>query len=308
MASLVRIPDAGTLRCEDVHKAPAGGADYGGAEVDLSPAAGQIDGVYRQRQPGNPGRKLPIDLHSPVKGNPESPRPGDQVALEQVVRFDVAAQQVFKQLGQHRAVVVHTPQQDGLVENLQSEAVKPVQGPAALGTELARMVELGQNENRGGGKRGDHGAQGIVDSVRVAYRIAGTQPDDQIRPAGAEGFEHGFQGAVVQCQRVAAGEQDLADLGMGPHVIGRPGNLVRRSRACQVARKAPAEAVAAVHRADVGHQKGRPVRVAVNQAGRDAVPLLGLGVGLLIRQGDVLPGCGDHLPAQGIGRVGSVDK
>ncbi len=95
-------------------------------------------------------------------------------------------------------------------------------------------------------------------------------------PDGAQATEQIVEALIRQRQRIAAGDQHVADLGMRGDVVERllPLRAAEGIVAAWLADHARARAVAAIGRAEAGGQKQHAVRVAMHEAGHRGVAVL----------------------------------
>ena len=131
-------------------------------------------------------------------------------------------------------------------------------------------------------------------------------PDDLEVRDGPEPGEDGLEPPVVEQQRVAAGHDDVADLGVLLEVLERALELRHRDL-LGIAHLPPPGAEPAVAGADRGDEEERPVGIAVRDVGHRAVGVLVERVDdavhdvELLDRGDVLP------PDRVVGRLDQVD-
>ena len=133
--------------------------------------------------------------------------------------------------------------------------------------------------------------------------------DDLYVRDGAQALDDVLQTVIGDHQAVAAGEEDVADLGMRGDVVDALVDLRHRHLAVVLAGKAAARAVTAVHGALVGDKQQHAVGIAVRQTG-------GRGVGVLVQRVGVqsvgvlqlLGAVGSAMLADGIERIVQVDQ
>ena len=153
-----------------------------------------------------------------------------------------------------------------------------------------------------------HGAQLGSDTLGAHHGGAGAQADDLHVGDGADALDDVLQGLVVHHQGVAAGQQDIADLGMSGHVVDALVDLRHGHFAVVLTGEAAAGAVTAVHGALVSDQQQHAVGIAVGQAGGGRVGILVQGIGVLVVGVLQLLGAGDSHLADGIKGIVQVDQ
>jgi hypothetical protein len=205
--------------------------------------------------------------------------------------------------------VVDALQEHGVVVDGQAGHAQAIAGPGALGGHLAGVVEVGLDPDLVGGRE-DRDQLVVVEPLRQGDRDARADADDvdvlQAREARQEELEllqgHG--------QGVAAGDDDVADLGVVADVLDHAAVVARDGvPAAALHRGALARAEPAIHGADVRRDQQRAVGVAVGQAGDRRVLVLVERV-LFLGAGGAgqLRGGGDRLEPDRIGRVEPIDQ
>ena len=128
----------------------------------------------------------------------------------------------------------------------------------------------------------EHIAQLRRNALRADDGGAGAETDDLYVRDRAQALDDVLQIVIGDHQAVAAGEEDVADLGMRGDVIDALVDLRHRHLAVILAGKAAARAVTTVHGALVGDEQQHAVGIAVRQTGGGGVGVLVQGVGVLI--------------------------
>ena len=117
-----------------------------------------------------------------------------------------------------------------------------------------------------------------------------------------------FKPVIVLHESVAAGEQDVADLGMVADILEAGIDLLGGNGGVMLACEPSAGAVAAVHGALVGDEEQDPVGIAVGQTGNGGVGVLVKRIELIL--GSLIELCcrGNALTADGIIGIVRVDE
>ena len=229
-----------------------------------------------------------------------------QVALVDVVGANPDLHQLVDQLLHGVDAVVHTGQQHALVAQRDAGVSQHLAGLGGLGGDLVGVVEVSVQPN--GMILLQHIAQLGGDTLGADHRGAGADADDFHVGDLPELGDDILQPLVRAEQRVAAGEQHIADDGRLADVLDGLIHLVHGKTGVLLAGEAPAGAVTAVHGALVGDQQQATVRIAVGQTGGRGVLILMQGVqqvgsGLM----QLGPG-GNGLFADGVVGVVGVDQ
>ncbi len=159
------------------------------------------------------------------------------------------------------------------------------------GVELGRVVEVDVDEDRV--VLGDHPTEIVGDPLRQVMRDAGVDADDLDVRDVAQVLEEVLETPVRQHQGVAAGEDDVANLGMLAQVLERRIELVERDL-LRISDLAAARAKPTVGRADGADQEEDAVGVPVRDIRDRRILVLAERVDdsvddlVLVGRGDVL--------------------
>jgi len=154
----------------------------------------------------------------------------------------------------------------------------------------------------------EHLAQLFVDPLGEEDRDPRADPDDLHVRDLAQAAQHGLEKLRRQRQAVAAGDQDVADLGRPADVVELGLVLLPVEVLAGVADDPRSRAVPAVAGALRGDQHQHPVRVAVDQAGDGRMAVLGERVLHHPGEGLELAAQRDHLAADRVVRVVGIDE
>ncbi len=234
-----------------------------------------------------------------------------QIPLEEVIRFDPVEYQRVAQRFQGVSIIIDAFEQYRLVHCRDSCIDEPFDGEASLFGQLPGVIELGHQIKRCAGMRFEHIHQSLGDAHRITCRHAGTEPDDQVRPFGAESFDHRRKITVRKGEDIPPGKQYLLDLGMLSHIGGSFVYLLRGSGTLEGSGESSTEAMPAVHGTDVGGQESHPARVPMDQAVGYTVIDLGQRIQIFLLDEDLFCIGGNHLSAKrviGIVRIDEVEK
>ena len=154
-------------------------------------------------------------------------------------------------------------------------------------------------------ERADHFAG---DARRLGDRHAGVDADDFDMVDGRKPRHHVLDPARRQHQRIAAGEDDLPDVGTRGDVIDRGVELFRGQWLGARTDHLAAEAEAAVDRADMRELEQHAVGIAMDDAGHGAVRVVADRIGALLGPGVQLRRIGHELPRDRIVRIAAVDQ
>ena len=233
-------------------------------------------------------------------------RARDRVALVEVVGADPHPEQAVHQPPHGFDLVVDAGEQHGL--RAQRDAAVGEQGAGAVGFRGAfvRVGEVQAHHQRM--VAAQHAHQRGRDPLGQHRRHLGADADDLHVGDHSQPGEHPVELVVREQQRVAAGQEHVAD--------GRPGGdvgerlfqpLPGRAQGI-VAHQTRAGAVTAVGRAAVGKQQQHPVGVAVDQARHRAHGALVERVVGFAGRTQGLAHRGHHRAAQRLGRVVRVEQ
>ena len=153
-----------------------------------------------------------------------------------------------------------------------------------------------------------HRAQLRRDPLREEDRHAAADAQELDVLDRAQAAEEIPQAAVGKQQRVAAGEQHVAHLGVLLQVIDGAVEIELQLLLAHAADHPAAGAVAAVGGAAIGDQEEDAVRVAVDEAGHGHVVVLAAGIGEVAGRVGHLLDARDDLAADGAGRVEGIDE
>ena len=168
------------------------------------------------------------------------------------------------------------------------------------------MVEVGVEEERV--VLLEHGAELGGDALRADDRHARADAHDLDVIDGAHAGEDLLELVVGEHQRVAAADQHVAHLGRALDVLDGVVDLVLGDEVLGAADQAAPGAVAAVHRAHLGDHEQHAVGVAVRDARRRRVEVLGDGVLQVLGAHDELGRRGHALHAHRAVRVVGVHE
>jgi hypothetical protein len=273
-----------------------------GRERHLAAAAGQVDDEVRHGVAGRVAAQAADDLQAALDRRAEVGRAGDRVALEQVVGLHAAGEQAVEQLLERLDAVVDPFQQHCLRAERQAGVGQPGAGLGGLGRELGRVGEV-QAQPRP--VAAHHPGEGAGDPLRQDDGYLRADAEELDVADAAQPAEQPVELLVAQRERVAAGDEHVADLGVGLDVAQRPLPLAEAEVvvAADLADHAGAGAVAAVGRAEGRGEEQRPVGVAVDEARDRRVAVLGQRVLVLAGRAQVL-GARRHVgPAERLGGV-----
>ena len=231
---------------------------------DLPAAAGRIHDVLGDGVAGGVAAEPLHDLETLADRRPEVPGALDEVALVDVVRPDPDLHEPLDQVALDVDAVVDAGQEHGLVPERDAGARKDVARACQLGGDLVRMVDVDVQPDRVVFR--EHLAQLFVDPLGEEDRDPRADPDDLHVRDVAQPAQHGLEKLRRQRQAVAAGDQDVADLGRPADVVELGLVLLPVEVLAGVADDPRSRAVPAVAGALRGDQHQHPVRVAVDQA------------------------------------------
>ena len=246
------------------------------------------------------------DFHAFGDGGAEVFGAGDRVALIDVVRLDPHLHQVVDETPHDVGVVVHALEQDRL----------RAQRDASVRQQAARLLRfvaafVGVQEVQAHPERvvlAQHARELGRDALRQNGRDLCAEADDLNVRDGAEVRKDEFDPVVAQGQRVAAGDQHVADLRLAPDVVEDHLEAARAGGDRAMADHAGTRAVAAVGRTEVGRQQQHPVGIAVDQSGNRALMLFAERVVRFARATPHLVHRRDHRAADGLVRIRGRDE
>ena len=199
----------------------------------------------------------------------EMRRAADRIALVQIVRPHPHQQQLVHELPHRLHVVVHALEQHGLRAERNAGVGQPGTGLGRFRRALVRMDEVQAHPDRMVPPQ--HAAQLARDPLRQHGRHLRADADEldvRNRPQLAE---NPLELVVAQRQRIAAGDQHVANLRRAAQIIERRHQPALLRHQLAVADHARPRAVAAVRRAEIERQQQHAIRVAMHQARHRAV-------------------------------------
>ena len=214
-------------------------------------------------------------------------------------------EQAAEQRAHGAEVVVDALEQHRVVVDRHAGAEQRLADAGRLGRDLARVVEVRLDPDLLG--RGEQVDQlGVVEPLRQRDRHAGADADHVDVVDGLQAVEEEAELADRQRERVAAGDDHVADLRVLADVLDHPLVVAADGVPAAADHRGPlARAEAAVHRADVRGDEQHPVGVAVRQARAPASPCpLRAGRRVRSRRGSRLRAA-TAPTAAGSGRAGS---
>ena len=189
----------------------------------------------------------------------------DQVAGIEIIRPHAHHQQAMHERLHHLDVVIDTGEEYRLIAERDAGKRQALAGRGELAGDLLRMIGMDAQPDR----------SVLAEDLGELRRDALRQEDGDTRTDAdeldvldrAQTAEERVQLGVGQQQRVAAGEQDVADLGMLFDVL-QPGLELRMEVIrLGVGDQAAARAITAIGSAPVGDQEQDAVRITVDDAG-----------------------------------------
>ena len=155
----------------------------------------------------------------------------------------------------------------------------------------------------------EHRGERVGDPVRQDHGGAGADANDLHMGDGAQLPQDPVEGLILQQQRIASGEKDVAHrLGPANVVDPRPDRLAPGDE-IDIPHLALAGAMPAVHGAHVADLQQNPVGIAVRQSRNGAVLVLGQRIGHVRRVDHQFLGGGEGLLEDGVvAEVGGVDE
>jgi hypothetical protein len=228
-----------------------------------------------------------------------------RVALEQVVRPHPRAQEAAKQRAQALGRRVDAAQQHRLVADRHAVIDQALARGAGLGRQLLGVVEVRVDEQRR--VAAQHRAQLVVDAHRAHHRDAGADADGLEVRDGAQPREDAAELLGGHEQRIAAGDEHVADARRAREV-GQAGVEIAGGGRRVAADEAAAVAVPAVDRAAIDHQEQRAIGVLVDHARRRVMAVLAQRIAQLLGADVELGGARDGLHAHRAGRIARVHQ
>ena len=165
--------------------------------------------------------------------------------------------------------VVDPAQQHRLVVDRHARPQELAHRPLGLRRDLVRMIEVRVEPDRPVAIA--QPAELRVDPLRQDDGKPGAEPDDlQVRDRAQPGQEVAEAG-IVQCQRIPAGDDDVADGRRGAQVLHGRVDLGRPADPVAELPLALARAVPAQQRTDVGDDQQRAIGIAMHEPGHRRV-------------------------------------
>ncbi len=229
-----------------------------------------------------------------------------QVAVMQVMRLDPVGHHGAEQVGQRRRAVIHAPEQHRLAQHGDAGIHQAADRHHRLRHEFAGVVGMQQQPHGlvAGFQRRD---QIVADTPGVDDRHAAVDADHAQMRDGIQPFDHLFQPARRDDQRIAAGEDHLPDRRMPRDIVDGGIELVRaqafRTRPYHLA----AETETAIDRADIHQLEQHAVGVAVHDAGHRAVRLVANRIAALMLMRHQFRHIGQELARDRVFRIAGVD-
>ena len=240
-------------------------------------AVGSVQHVGGHAEAGEVAAQPPHDLQPALDAGAQVGGAGEQLALEDVVGPHAHAQQPVDQGPHHAHVVVHALEQHRLVAERNAGPEQQVARPRRLRGELARVVEVSVEPQRVVAR--EDAAQLGGDALRQRARRAGAETDYLDVVDGTQPAQQIVQAFVGEQERVAAGDQHVADRRGAGDVVDPLLQLCARVMLVMIADEVLAKAVAAVGGADVGDLEGDAVGIHVDHRIHGRVVQLGQRIG-----------------------------
>ena len=235
--------------------------DVGAVERDF--AEGRIEDVFGQREAGRATPERAHDLHTFLNRRAERGGAADELGLVEIIRPHAHPHEALAERLHCLHVVIDAAQQHGLVAHRHTGLQKPVDGLSGVGGEFVGVVEVGVDPE--GMIATEEVAQGVVDAVRQLHRHPRAEPDDLNVRNRTQAAQQPVQVFFIKGERVAAGQEHVADLGVGSEVVEGVLEFAFFHEERRVADHAFAKAVAAVDGALRRHTKRHAVAVVVDQ-------------------------------------------
>ena len=233
-------------------------------------------------------------------------RARDRVALVEIVGAHPHLHQGVDQLPHGLHVVVDPLQEDGLRAERQAGVGQQVAGPGGLVAALVGMHEVQAHPERV--VAAEHAHELRCDALGQDGGDLGADADHLHMADGAQALQDPLQALVAQGERVAAGDQHVADLRVAGDVVEGGLQALRLGRQRAVPHDARARAVAAVGGAVAGHQQEHAVGIAVHHALDRALVILPEGiVGLAGALAEFI-NRRDHRAADGLLGIQRIDE
>lgn len=238
--------------------------DVGRADRRLAVATGNIEDIGRLAKAGDPTAQRP---HQVLAGGQRCAKMAGsrrQVAVVEVVGLHPVLDEGPHQLPEGFGVVVDAGEQHRLADQRDAGVGEAGDGGAGRRGEFAGMIRVYRHPS-GDARRRQRGDQRVRHPFRRDHRDAGVEAHDPYVVDVRKGLNQLGNSPRRGDQRVAAGDDHLPDLRMGPDIIDSVFKglrfQVRRLRADHLA----AEAESAVDRTDMDEFQQHPVRVTVDK-------------------------------------------
>ena len=229
-----------------------------------------------------------------------------KVTYIDVVGTDTDLNEALNKLLHYMYAIVYARKQYALVAKGDTCIGKHLTGTLTLFGDLVGMIEVGVEPN--GMVLLEHCAKLGCDPLRTDDGGAGADAYDFNMGHLAKLADDVFKPVIVLHESVAAGEQDIANLGMVADILEAGIDLLGGNGGVMLACEPSAGAVAAVHGALVGDEQQHTVGIAVSQAGGGRVGILMQGIGVLIVGILQLLGAGNGHLADGIEGIVQIDQ
>ena len=181
-----------------------------GHERNLAAAVRAIDDVGRDGDAGHVPAQALHDLHALPDARAEVARAGHRVAVEQVVRPHLDAEQPAQQRADGAEAVVHALQEDGVVVDDHAVPDQRLADAVRLGGHFARVVEVRLDVDLLGVREGVEQFL-VVKALRQRDRHAGADADHIDVVDLLQVLQVELELVQRQRERVAAGDDDVAD-------------------------------------------------------------------------------------------------
>ncbi len=264
-----------------------------GADRHLPVAAGDVEDIGGLAGPGDPPAQPPDQFLALGDRGAEVPGALGEVAVVQVVGLHPVGHQGPEQPLQRLRGVVHPAQQHGLAEQRDAAPVEAPQRAARRLADLLAVIGVDHHPDGGLGGQGLH--QLVGDPLGVDHRHPGVEADHLDVLDRVQRRHDRAELGGRDDQRIAAGEDDLPHLLVGPDVVEGRLQLRLAEHALAGADHLAAEAEAAVDRAQVHRLEQQPVRVAVGDPLDRGEGVVADRVGALLRGDQQLGPGGDEL-------------
>ena len=251
--------------------------DIVGHDGDFPGAFGTIHDEGRYGKTGRVSPQILHDLNPFADTGSEVFDTFNLVALEQVVGPDLDLHKLAAKSLDRLGVVVDPAQKNRLIVDANTVSQKPVDRSRRFRSDFLWMIELSIDPDWPVGI--EHRAKLFIDAHRDGHRSSGANADHFHVRDCPQSFEDRLEAGGIHRERIAAGQDNIADLGGSANVVDHRLDIGGVDSGVSSVPDSFAGAVSAEHRAGIGYDHQGAIFISVGESGDRHVVFFGERVG-----------------------------